>query len=379
MIQLRGPIPITIHFAFWITAGIIGFINSFSLIGTLLWIGIILVSILVHEFGHALTAKAFGQKPRIELIAFGGLTYPEGKRLKRWQEFIVVLNGPVFGFGLFLLATALLQIPSLREGTVGGVLKVMQIVNLFWTAFNLIPVFPLDGGQLLRIVFEGIFGTKGFRYALIVGMCFGAGAAITAFIIGFFLIGAFFFLFAFQSFEIYRRAKNMTEVDRDLSVTKEVEEIEALVEQKKFKEAVPHLEELIAKTKSGMTFQHASELLAHIYSQDQEWGRVYDLLIPAKEDLSPPACLLLHKAAFEKKDFELVLALGAQVFQEVPEAEVAINNAIAAAALSQVEPAIGWLQSAQDRGLTNLKDVIQNPAFDSIRETPEFKDFHQNF
>lgn len=374
MIQLRGPIPITIHFAFWITAGIIGFINSFSLTGTLLWIGIILVSILVHEFGHALTAKAFGQKPRIELIAFGGLTYPEGKQLKKWQEFIVVLNGPIFGFGLFLLATALLQVPSLQEGITGGVLKVMQMVNLFWTAFNLIPVFPLDGGQLLRITFEGIFGAKGFRYALIVGMCFGAAAAVTAIIIGYFIIGAFFFLFAFQSFEIYRRAKNMTEVDRDELVTKEVEEIEQLIEQKRYKEAIPHLEDIIVRTKSGMTFQRSSELLAHIYSQEQNWPKAYELLLPIKEELSPPARVLLHKAAFEKKDFELVLALGGSCFQDLPQAEIALNNAIAAAALNQVEPAIGWLLSAQDRGLTNIKEVINNPAFDTIRDDPAFKE-----
>ncbi len=374
MIQLRGPIPITVHFAFWITAGIIGFINSFSLTGILLWIGIILVSILVHEFGHALTAKAFGQKPRIELIAFGGLTYPEGKRLKKWQEFIVVLNGPIFGFGLFLLATALLQVPSLQEGITGGVLKVMQMVNLFWTAFNLIPVFPLDGGQLLRITFEAIFGAKGFRYALIVGMCFGAAAAVTAIIIGYFIIGAFFFLFAFQSFEIYRRAKNMTEVDRDELVTKEVEEIEQLIEQKRYKEAIPHLEDIIIRTKSGITFQRSSELLAHIYSQEQNWPKSYELLLPIKEELSPPARILLHKAAFEKKDFELVLALGGPCFQDLPQAEIALNNAIAAAALNQVEPAIGWLLSAKDHGLTNIKDVVDNPAFDTVRDDPKFQE-----
>lgn len=50
MIQIKGPIPITIRFSFWITAAIIGFINSFSLFGTLIWIGIIFVSIFaIHS------------------------------------------------------------------------------------------------------------------------------------------------------------------------------------------------------------------------------------------------------------------------------------------------------------------------------------------
>ena len=376
MIQIKGPIPITIHFAFWLTAGIIGFINSFSLFGTLIWIGIIFVSIFVHEMGHALTAKAFGQKPRIEFIAFGGLTYPEGPKLKRWKEFIVVLDGPLFGFGLFLLATVLLQfIP--KESVLFGVVKITQIVNLFWTAFNLIPVFPLDGGQLLRIVFEGIFGQKGFRYTLIVGMIFGFGAATAAFIIGFFLIGAFFLLFAFQSFEIYRRAKNMTDKDRDQEVISEVEEVEELLSKNKKQEAIPHLEDLIRRTGSGITFQRASEVLAQIRSDEKNFDAVYDLLLPLKDDLTPPAQFLLHRAAHEKQDYKLVLKLGTSCFQEAQEAEVALCNAMAAAQLNQVEPAIGWLQSAADCGLDNLKDVTGDPAFDPIRDNPAFQKWVQ--
>lgn len=374
MIHIKGPIPITIHFAFWITAGIIGFINSFSLFGTLIWIGIIFVSILVHEMGHALTAKIFGQKPRIEFIAFGGLTYPEGPRLKRWKEFIVVLDGPVFGFGLFLLATVIL--PYLDKATtLYGIVKILQIVNLFWTAFNLIPVFPLDGGQLLRIVFEGIFGFKGFRYALIVGMVFGFGAAIAAFIIGFFLIGAFFMLFAFQSVEIYRRAKNMTDKDRDQIVISELEAIEDLLSKNKTQDAVPMLKDLIKRTGSGITFQRASELLAQIYADEKNYSDAYEVLKRFKKDLSPPARFLLHRAAYEKQDYKLVLELGTACYQEAPEPEVALCNAMAAAQLKQIEPAIGWLQSAQDCGLKNGKDVVCDPAFDLIRDDPTFQKF----
>ncbi|MCP5510051.1 MAG: site-2 protease family protein [Chlamydiales bacterium] len=376
MIQIKGPIPITIHFAFWITAGIIGFINSFSLIGTLIWIGIIFVSILVHEMGHALTAKAFGQRPRIEFIAFGGLTYPEGPRLPKWKEFIVVLDGPLFGFGLFLLSTLLLTV--FTEGTLHTVFKIMQVVNLFWTIFNLIPVFPLDGGQLLRIVLESIFGSKGFRYALIVGMVFGFGAATAAFIIGFFLLGAFFMLFAFQSFEIYRRAKNMTEKDRDVAVISESEEIEKLLSENKKAQAIPLLEDLIRRTGSGIAFQRASEVLAQIRFEENNFEAVYGLLKPLKDDLSPPARFLLHKAAFEQGDFALVLEVGVDCFQQVQDPQVALYNAMAAAHQNQVTPSIGWLQSAQDCGLENLAAVVEDPAFDSIRTHTEFQKFIQD-
>ncbi|MBM3191343.1 MAG: stage IV sporulation protein FB, partial [Chlamydiae bacterium] len=94
----KVSIPIRISPMFWLTAAIIGWINSQSLIGTVIWIVIIFVSILVHEYGHALMARAFGQFPRIELVAFGGVTYPEGPAISLGKEFLVVLNGPLFSF-----------------------------------------------------------------------------------------------------------------------------------------------------------------------------------------------------------------------------------------------------------------------------------------
>ena len=74
-------IPVRVSPLFFLTAALIGFLWSNTLMGTLIWMMIIFVSVLVHEYGHALTAKAFGQSPRIELVAFGGLTIPQGKRL----------------------------------------------------------------------------------------------------------------------------------------------------------------------------------------------------------------------------------------------------------------------------------------------------------
>lgn len=378
MITFGKAIPVTIRPAFWIMAGVIGFINSFSLIGTFIWIGIIFVSILVHEMGHALASKLFGQKPRIELIAFGGVTYPEGAKLPRWKEFIVVLDGPLFGFGLFALATLLLHMTGLKAGIAFGTLKILQIVNLFWTAFNLIPVFPLDGGQLLRIALEGAFGAKGFRYALAVGMGFGFTAAIIAFVVGYFLVGAFFFLFAFQNIEIWRRSKHITEADQDETVQSKVEDVDKLLSNGQITEAEPMLKDLIEQTQKGMIFERASQLLAKIYFEKEDYKGVYTLLEPLKKELSPAARLMLHKAAFKMEDYALVLKLGAYCFQEAPSSEVAIYNALSASYLKKIKPAIGWLESALDEGATNLSEILKDKGFDSIRNHREFKEFIAN-
>jgi len=137
-------IPLKISPFFWVTAGLIGWINSagtdHTFVLTLIWIGVIFVSILVHEYGHALTSLYFGQQPRIQLIAFGGLTIPEGKRLRGWREFLVVLNGPLFGFLLFLIFLSILSTGVVENLYLLYTVKIFTWVNLFWTVVNLLPV-----------------------------------------------------------------------------------------------------------------------------------------------------------------------------------------------------------------------------------------------
>ena len=140
-IQIKGRIPLTIYPTFWLFAALIGYVNSLSFIGTLVWIGIIFVSVLFHELGHALTALSFKQNPRIELVALGGLTHHEGvSRLSLWKQFLIVFNGPLFGFLIVIAASLLLQVPSLAQGMVGSILSLLRLVNLFWTVVNLLPV-----------------------------------------------------------------------------------------------------------------------------------------------------------------------------------------------------------------------------------------------
>jgi len=110
MIKIPGKIPITIFPAFWFFSALIGLVlgqgNFFQMF---LWIGIIFISVLFHEFGQALTSIIFGQSPRIKLVAMGGLTYHEGGQLPFWKQFFITLNGPIFGFLVVLGASFLMK------------------------------------------------------------------------------------------------------------------------------------------------------------------------------------------------------------------------------------------------------------------------------
>ena len=85
-------------------AALIGWLNTQTIQGALEWTVMIFVSVLFHEFGHALTAVSFGQIARIDLLGFGGLTQRHGPKLNLWKEFLIVLNGPCAGLLLFIIA-----------------------------------------------------------------------------------------------------------------------------------------------------------------------------------------------------------------------------------------------------------------------------------
>src|SRR4051812_44657305 len=118
MIKIPGKIPISIHPLFWLLAAFIGWMSSYTLSGTLLAICVIVFSVLFHEFGHALTACAFGQKTRIELAVFGGFTYRQGRKLKLWEEFFVVLNGPIAGLILFGIASLIIHLTTITNPSI---------------------------------------------------------------------------------------------------------------------------------------------------------------------------------------------------------------------------------------------------------------------
>ncbi len=378
MIRIPGPIPITIYPAFWIFSVLIGYINSYSLVGTLIWVIIIFISVLFHEFGHALTAFIFGQKPRIDLVALGGLTYHQGQKLPFIKQFFIVLNGPLFGFLLFGIVSGLLHIPGFSEGTLGAILSLMRIINLFWTIVNLFPVMPLDGGQLLRVSLEGIFGFKGFKYAIFVSIAFAVGVSLVAFLYQAFLIGALFFLLGFQSYDMLRKTRHLAEPDRNDDLRELLTRAEEMLQRGNKQEAMALCEEIRKKTKKGIIYENAIQYLAFLKYDQGRSKETYELLLPLKDDLENETLCLLHKAAFDQQDFSLVAALAGACFQNSPIPETALRNAFAHAELKQVIPALGWLQTAMQEGVDNVEEIVKAHAFDYIRHDPSFQDFIKN-
>jgi Zn-dependent protease len=380
MIRIPGRIPINIHPIFWIMAGLIGLLNSgTNILGIFIWVFIIFISVLVHEMGHALTASLFNLSPRIELIALGGLTHHEGTNLPFWKQFLIVFNGPLFGFFLYLLAALLLQFPTFSTGMTGSIILMLKQVNLFWTILNLLPVMPLDGGQLLRVVLEGIFGVRGIRYALATGMVVGVLISLAFFLFQAFLVGALFFLFAFQSYDAWRKSRTMTDRDRGEDVKKLFDQAEQDLEAGQKNAARIGFEKVRTETQRGVFYILATQYLAFLKADEGKNQEVYELLVSIRPQLSEEALCLLHRIAFELKDYPLVVELGPTCFQKEPNAEAALRNAYACAILKQPIPTVGWLQTAISEGLQNIGEVLKEEPFDALRQDPIFQEFASRF
>jgi stage IV sporulation protein FB len=103
--------PVRVSPWFWVMALLLGVSGGpADPVETLLWVGVVFFSILVHELGHAFAQQSYGGHPRITLHGFGGLAICEDCDRSPRSQILISLAGPLAGFclaGLVILILAL--------------------------------------------------------------------------------------------------------------------------------------------------------------------------------------------------------------------------------------------------------------------------------
>ena len=196
-------IPVRIHPFFWLVALVLG-ASSRDISGALIWVAVLLISILFHELGHATAYRLFGLHPWITLYGMGGLTACSSAEESRSKaatttgRIFVSLAGPGAGFLLAGLIIAGILASGHRvfffplgsfwpwfltdlivSQTFTMFIWQMLFFNIIWGLVNLLPVYPLDGGQIAREIFLKLNPHDGIRQSLILSMI--TAAALAAF------------------------------------------------------------------------------------------------------------------------------------------------------------------------------------------------------
>jgi len=143
-----------VGYSYWLEHGTIA-----EVVNGILFILALFLCIVLHEYGHALTARKYGIKTRdITLYPIGGVARLERMPDKPIEELWVALMGPavnvVIAAILFAVLVATGNLTPLTGLTIasGSFLMRLMIVNISLVLFNLIPAFPMDGGRVLRAI-----------------------------------------------------------------------------------------------------------------------------------------------------------------------------------------------------------------------------------
>jgi stage IV sporulation protein FB len=223
--------PVRVHPLFWLIAILLGSASA-DLVQILIWVLVVFVSILVHELGHALAFRRYGLSSQIILHFAGGLTVPESTLWgSRWanvalgpnEQIFISIAGPGAGFlfaaliivgvlvvGGSIITTRLfgiIPLPGFAMLPFGGrilgaFVTALLWVNIFWGVINLMPVYPLDGGNVARYILLQVDPVDGVRKSLWISVITGGLIAV----LGFFLLRSVYMalLFGFLAFQSYQ-------------------------------------------------------------------------------------------------------------------------------------------------------------------------------
>lgn len=375
MISIPGRIPIRIFPFFWLLIVIIGWLNSASILGTAIWSAVILISVLIHEYGHALTALAFGQQVEINLVGLGGLTKRQGSKLERWKEFLIIFNGPLAGLITFFLAYQLLGFVNEKRPILIYALEVAINVNLFWTLLNLLPVLPLDGGHLLRVLLEGAFGLRGLKAAFFLSIILASLIGLYFFTIQQILMGALFLMLAFESYRAWSDIKGMTAEDNNQQLQNVMREGLEKLKEGHAQEALAKFSFVREQAPKGVLYVNATQYAARILAEEGNFKQAYLWLYPLKNRLSVDYLRLLQQLAYRLQEWEEAVKMGEQAYQQEPAIEPALINALSYAIMGKATPAVGWLRCAIQLGLKNIEKIIEKREFDAIRDSEAFQNW----
>ncbi|MFA6118972.1 MAG: site-2 protease family protein [Parachlamydiales bacterium] len=336
--------------------------------------GVLLFSLLVHEYGHALTARFFGREPEIHLEAFGGFARYNGSGLTNKQSLLITLNGPLLESLLIPLSYFLLKFQIFDNYYFRFFLYYTMKLNIILCLINLVPVFPLDGGNILRYLLKSKFGVKGFRLSLKIGIFTSAIAGIVFLINDWQFFGILLFIYGFENIRSYNQLGPISAKKNNFYL---LNESTKAIENNEKEKAKKILKKLMKSKNNNEIKISTIESLASILCSENKNKEAYDLLLKTDYAQLKNSKCLLCKLAFNEKNYSLIEKHSSEIYEIEPTYEIAILNSKTYAALNNPGLSAGWLKTAsqfEDIQKSQIEAILKDKIYGKVIDHRSFKD-----
>ncbi len=178
-------------------------VAGYSLIFSWQFAVVLIAVIVFHEYGHLRAMKRFSLPTKgMYLIPFVGGVAIGAKPQSQWQDVYISMMGPVFGL---IMTVVFYVIFLVTENHFAGIVATFSgLINVF----NLLPVYPLDGGRVLKCMALSISGRAGVIFLLgFSALCFAA-----AYTVGFYFLCFFVFIGAVDLAATWRTLSRQSQV-----------------------------------------------------------------------------------------------------------------------------------------------------------------------
>jgi Zn-dependent protease len=399
------------------------------------WLLVVFVSVLLHELGHALTARKFGATPSITLYSMGGVTsWSTDTELSSVKRLLISLAGPATGFlfGGIILLIGQMSPPS-QKLLVHAYYDLIW-VNIGWGIFNLLPMLPLDGGQILVTLEESLLRRKSQIISHAISLLAALSiiyAAASFRLLWIAILGAWFAYSngsslikaikgrhdrKFESdLELARKAIENKDWERAVNLILRVQKAArshqvqreaawllcfTLVVQNKYEEAQTaiqsfealHGEEPFLKGFLYFQQQKMAEALPHLraafvkeperqigtmlvtaLTEEGKFAEALEIIKqPQVAEFRWALAINLHNASFQAGDFKVAAEAGALAFESKREPGTAYNVACSFARGGDEVSGLRWLERAVDAGFSDKNLMTTDPDIESLRASPSF-------
>lgn len=375
MFQFFSKIPIFIQPIFFVVVYAVSVYISFSfqeglfLMDSFFLFSAVILSVFVHEMGHAIVAAFFRSSPKIIVTPFFPLTLYEVEKVGLLRQTVIMVAGPFMTLVLFVL--------SYYAGTMFpfDFVSKMFFVNYLYLIFSMTPMLPFDAGHILRIYLEKFFASFGLKASFVASMVISA-FFLTYMLFKGYIIGVLFFgIYFIQNVQLFRSIKGLSDSDQKDENKQLLFEGEVNWQQGNLARSKELFNALLERCEKGYLHNIASEHLASLAFEEKNIDLAYNILTKLGEDISDNAVCLLYNVAYQKKDFKMVCSLSDRCYKIMPTEIMALNNARAFAYFNDSESAGGWLSAALEFGNIKLDEVVQEELFKNVKGTPEFLSF----